>query len=461
MGCSSGKAAGNTLNTVRPDPEQKEVTLADGSKVRVDLASASLVYSLLVSQSDGSFFIDVRAQQDFDRAHLFGAWCMESGPTSKNDEANAPKETFLRTRCALRSVVLCGREANALQDASVLKGLLMLHELGVRPKGNFLVLRGGHAGFATRFPFCMRNRGAESSRPLPSCPAAVLGPESGMVHPSAVYLGTERCVKDAGAAAVLSSLKIKCIISLGNDASHSRVKGCRALAVPLSTNTQDARIAAARDACEKLKRQTEACLLYGPGSALAVAFFLTKMLPGIARSADEAASYIKLRYPSVEFETSERIAVSSGAVDKSTARIASVSSPAPPQGQPPAPQPVAPPPGPANGDASAPPTHVEQVCNAFRKRDRRAAETSLATVTAALSHVLKDPNEAKFRRLKGSNERVKKELLAHPEAIRLLRLCGFVRDGEDLVLPPTAPLQALRDLLQHLPESNAPNSWKP
>lgn len=113
--------------------------------------------------------------------------------------------------------------------------------------------------------------------------------------------------------------------------------------------------------------------------------------------------------------------------------------------------PVAPPAGGDTSPTKAQPTYVEELCNSFRKRDRRGAEVALATVRAAIAHVLEKPTEEKFRRLRGSNARVKREVLAHQEAVILLRLCGFVGDGEDLVLPPAAPLQALRDVLAKMP----------
>lgn len=119
---------------------------------------------------------------------------------------------------------------------------------------------------------------------------------------------------------------------------------------------------------------------------------------------------------------------------------------------PPSPRQLAPTAGTGAADAGpAPPgtSYVEELCAKLRKQ--RGGEAALGTVRAALTHVLEHPTEPKYRRLRGSNKRVKREILSHKEAVLLLRLSGFVADGEDLELPPAAPLQALRDLLARLP----------
>jgi len=82
----------------------------------------------------------------------------------------------------------------------------------------------------------------------------------------------------------------------------------------------------------------------------------------------------------------------------------------------------------------------------LKSRDPLAAQTTLTTLRTVLTNVANHPEDLKYRRLRGTNERLQREVLAHPEAVELLRLVGFVRDGDDLVLPAAAPLQALRML---------------
>lgn len=91
---------------------------------------------------------------------------------------------------------------------------------------------------------------------------------------------------------------------------------------------------------------------------------------------------------------------------------------------------------------------------------RAAGQVAIGTVRVALSNVLGKPEEPKFRRLKGSNARVQRELLSHPEGVELLCLAGWLRESGDgghgdLVLPEKAPLGPLREVLAALPNVEA------
>lgn len=74
------------------------------------------------------------------------------------------------------------------------------------------------------------------------------------------------------------------------------------------------------------------------------------------------------------------------------------------------------------------------------------AEKILDTLGRLLRNISSHPLDEKYRRLRGSNERLQREVLAHPEAVELLRLIGFAGDGDDLVLLAGTPLLALEKL---------------
>jgi predicted aspartyl protease len=82
----------------------------------------------------------------------------------------------------------------------------------------------------------------------------------------------------------------------------------------------------------------------------------------------------------------------------------------------------------------------------LRARDPVAASTVFRTLGLVLKNIVRYPNENKYRRLHGNNERLQGEVLAHPEVVELLRLVGFGSDGQDLVLPQGTPLTALHKL---------------
>eukprot|EP00434_Breviolum_minutum_P021694 symbB.v1.2.019149.t1/scaffold1555.1/size186957/3 len=86
----------------------------------------------------------------------------------------------------------------------------------------------------------------------------------------------------------------------------------------------------------------------------------------------------------------------------------------------------------------------------IRHRLGMEAEVPLKTVRVVLEKVLAQPTEERLRRLKASNVRVQRELLAHPEAVALLQLAGFTSSNGDLVLSSGAALAPLREVLQSL-----------
>lgn len=83
----------------------------------------------------------------------------------------------------------------------------------------------------------------------------------------------------------------------------------------------------------------------------------------------------------------------------------------------------------------------------LRARDPLAAQGALKTVARLLRNVAAHPAEAKYRFLRGSNQRLQQHVLAHPEAVEILRLAGFIPETDGLVLPSTAPLDSLKQLI--------------
>merc|ERR1712187_459515 len=91
-------------------------------------------------------------------------------------------------------------------------------------------------------------------------------------------------------------------------------------------------------------------------------------------------------------------------------------------------------------------TQGRRAAEALRARDPLAAGTALRTLGVVLKNILRNPNEPKYRCLRGTNDRLQREVLAHPEVVELLQLIGFTNDGEDLVFPVGTPLTALKKL---------------
>jgi len=256
-------------------------------------------------------------------------------------------------------------------------------------------------------------------------------------------------VQEPNGIDVLEVLHVGTIINMsGKPCARSK---CRVVTLQAGSS-DDTRAAAARDACAKLQRMTDSCLLYGPASALAAALFLMEVLPKAAKSKDEAAAFIRLRFPAADFDTNVAQVVLSASANPGGPRAAASTAATPPADTPsPAqPSPVAPPAG-GTGSSDRERTSTEEMCARFQKRDRRGAEVALGTIRVAFTNILEHPTEDKYRRLKGSNARVRRELLAYPEAVQLVRMAGFVCDGEDLVLPPPSSHQVLRDMLQLMP----------
>jgi len=80
-------------------------------------------------------------------------------------------------------------------------------------------------------------------------------------------------------------------------------------------------------------------------------------------------------------------------------------------------------------------------------RNSEVARLALGTLGVVFRNIAKHPFDLKYRRLRGSNERLKREVLTHPEAVEILQLVGFGNDGEDFVLPLGTPLKALLKLV--------------
>lgn len=467
MGCctSGNEAAGEKL-AARVDPEHREVVLKDGSKMGVSLVSNSLAYCLLVAHGDGVVFLDNRPRADFDRLHIHSAWSLDPIPAKPgaggSSETSGPDtETLLaavRGRCNLRSVVIYNEKGSTLGDERVKAVLSLLQEAGARPKGHPLLLRGGLASFSRRFDFCVCGRGGEKSRALPVCPAELLAPDWGG-RPNALYLGTEHCVQEPNGIDVLSLLRVRNIINMSGKPCVRARQGYSIVTLQAASSDDQAQAAAARDACAKLQRMSDPCLLYGPASALAAALFLMDVLPKAASSKDEAAAFIRLRFPAADFDTTvAKVALTCAKGQNSSTlgpggpRAAASSAASVPTDTPSAvqPAPVAAPAG-SSPNSDKEKTHVDEVCSRLQKRDRRGAEVAFGTIRVVFNNILEHPTEERYRRLKGSNARVRKEVFAYPEAVQLARLAGFVGDGDDLVLPPPSSLQALRDILSMMP----------
>lgn len=509
MGCASSSASnpGGEVGAAlcfRPDPEVREVDLKDGdARMQVGFVSPSLAYCLLVAHpEDSTVFLDTRARTTFDNLHVHGAWCLAearaggSNSAAPDAEGNTQSTAWLdalRARCTLRSVIVYGDETKASTDEGVLSMLRSLRRSGARPKGAPMVLKTGVRNFVERFPFCLCKRGEERTRPLPPSPAEVLAPgwsgsptSKAKAKPPALYLGTDRCLNGGGgagneraASGVLRCLGVKHVIRIATGdggftpPSGSRLKFTTVKASlpkdPLTSGCTD--VDAARRACDILGRQASPCLVVGHAGAVAVALFLVDALPGSAGSVDEVMAIVKGRFPSAEFDATAQAAITGLLAKRGRAAPnAETSAPVLEQVSPP-PQPVAPPPHGGRvsgsrdtaGDNGAPndhpPSYVSKLCKRLRDRNPTAAEVSLETLRRILNHILEDPAEPKFRRLKASNERVKKEVLSHGEVVEMLRLVGFVRDDNgDFVLPPATPLQGLRDLLGFMPAPKAPSS---
>lgn len=301
-----------------------------------------------------------------------------------------------------------------------------------------LVLAGGMSALAARFSFCVSG---PADAPAPKGPVEVIRPGTRRQRPPSVYLGQESCLQGDQCAGALAALGIRRILNLTGRPCPGQLSKGRSVIQMDGSNVETAQAAAV-----KLGRQRAPCLVYGPRSELAVALYLLTSFPRVFTGSEIVIAFVTQRLPGALFDTTAMTALRgcSANTGDSTSQVA----PPPP---PPAEEPSAPPQESHPADGPVPFAHVKEVCAKFQKRNRRAAEASLKTIKVVLNNVLEHPTDPKFRRLKGDNKRVKTEILAHPEAVELLRLAGFIRDGEDLVLPPTNPRQGVRDLLDHMP----------
>jgi len=333
---------------------------------------------------------------------------------------------------------------DSLRDKGVLQVLAMLHKAAVRPKGQILVLRQGVATLARRFPFSMRSKGAEKEAALPPCPAELLGPGwSGTRRPPTLYIGSEACVVEPSAGPVFSALNVRTVLSTSGKSLKTPHKRCSVVTIGEGIGAHgEALIAVAREGCDRVMRQSTSCLLCGPASTLVASLVLAEAFPRVAQSVDEAEAYVRLRYPpagvldgAARLEVSRVIARKAGKKDPMLEQQSNAAS------------------GVCEGQQRT--GVVQDLYSQLSRRNRRSAEVVLGTIRDALNKILEQPTEAKFRRLKGKNPRVQRELFAHPEAVQILRVGGFVTDDQDLVLPPAAPLQALREVLAQLPAPRA------
>lgn len=489
------------MNAARADPVIKEVALGDGSSMSVGIASDSLVYCLLVAPGDAAVFLDAQPRAAFDRSHVHGAWCLDgasgsAGASSSSSAgpgaADSSHDAALRARCSLRSAIVYSGSAQPVGDERINSVLRTLQRIGARPQGQVLLLRGGLTAFTKRFGFCVCGKGGEKAKPLGACPAEVLAPGWGGSRPPALYIGSERCLQATTPSgqppAALRALQIGTIINL-TGAPCPRIS-CKVVDVKATGAAADDQTLRAREACAKLGKLGVPCMLYGSEvAALAAALFLVEVLPKAVNSKDTAISLIKQRVPVAELDSAaaQVLLATAAGIQIETAEVPNgpggprvAGSPAPPQAgrtdQPVAAQPPAqllsvapasgasrPQPTPArssgkggaavgrsNGAVAKETSVAAEAFAKFQARDRKGSEIALKTLRAAWQHILEKPSEEKYRCLKGSNARVKSEILAYPEAMQLLRLAGFSQVGEDFVLPEHAPLQALRDVLAGL-----------
>lgn len=432
MGCASSGSRRATEEVLPADPRPAQVTLTDGSTVTVGLASDSFVYCVLAGHGETAVILDARETSAFQTGHLSGAWSL--GNAGDGTERGTNLETALRSRCNLRTVVVCGGQVDVLRDPQVMHVLWLLRQAEVRPKGSPLVMRGGMGALSQRFHFCL-----QGARTVPASPAEIYGPELCHGRPSALYLGSERCVHDPSAAVVLAALGMRAVFNLtrrpcpvawpgGPQFLHL---GVRKSSDPKAEGRPPEELA--QEAFAKLRRQSGPCLVYGPGGELAVALFLVDAFPRLAPGPEEAMAWITRRLPSAQFDAACQAFLRARAKCGSGVPISH---------EPETPLREELRGASAKGSQS---TRVEELAAQLKKR--RGGPQALATIQVALNNVLQHPEDIKYRRLRGDNPRVRDEILAFFEAVELLRLAGFVQDGRDLNLPPVAPLQGLRDLL--------------
>jgi len=83
------------------------------------------------------------------------------------------------------------------------------------------------------------------------------------------------------------------------------------------------------------------------------------------------------------------------------------------------------------------------------RADKIAFDTTHEMLCKVVENIVKAPAEPKYRKLRTTNEKINALLLA-PGACQLLLGCGFVEDGEFLVLPEAAAIEPLAAALSGL-----------
>lgn len=83
---------------------------------------------------------------------------------------------------------------------------------------------------------------------------------------------------------------------------------------------------------------------------------------------------------------------------------------------------------------------------------KEAGEKSLAIVYKILSNITKHPDDEKYRRLKLSNNAIKKHICSFAEALQILNLAGFIEEddgegGRRLRLPAKGSLEKIKQIV--------------
>eukprot|EP00929_Paragymnodinium_shiwhaense_P074687 TRINITY_DN38231_c0_g2_i1.p1 TRINITY_DN38231_c0_g2~~TRINITY_DN38231_c0_g2_i1.p1 ORF type:complete len:552 (+),score=31.32 TRINITY_DN38231_c0_g2_i1:79-1656(+) len=515
MGCSYGSQGGQLASVgplkvgiISSDPKVLEVKLWDGMPHTVGLASDSLVYCMLAGCGDGAVFLDGRKRTDYDKAHLYSSRNLDAlmqpanapgvgSPTlAENSDVFRPDlawEAALRSLCNFKRVIVCGYGSVGTQeeldsDEDVKLVLHLLRYAGVKPKEPALVVRNGISGFSRRFQFCLRSTHAQ--KPLPACPAEILSPLWGGSAPGALYLMlqppmTLPMTAGADVRSVMVHLGIGVIVVAGTEAlqgaSSNNWQGVRVLHSKTTTikngslcSREELEAACVSQACVLLSRQRARCLLCGSAAPLVAALFIVHALPqSPVISVDEVAGLLRQRCPQADLSATARQRVADALLEKYPRP------PAPPVADKASPQVPSTAqkhlPTPASKDPEkltptrygVAPTHNEtrpdvtlrtkDLCRKFVERDAASAATALKTLATALKNIKDSPAEPKYRRLKGSNERVQRDLLRHPEIVEILELVGWWRSAggtgagksgpPDFEFPTAAPLEGLTDVL--------------
>lgn len=435
MGCcsaipadSAGPASGRSSASSSGQPV--EVTEFFESAQKVLLASASYCYCLLISSA--ATFVDVRDKDAFSQSHLYGAWSLHSHVTRNLDGAAS---NALKSLCDLRRVVVVS--ANPLKDDKV-KRLLELLKKTARPSQ--LLLMDNLPQFQQRFPFCIR-KGSDTF-PLPPCPLELWVPPEGkqQQQPPALYLGPVTCLERTHEA--LQCFKIGAVVQLVDDLRATpmplpgsiKLQRVQVAKMELETfegtesETQQRTLdlaakvgASSLEASERILSLRVPCFLCGPWSAVVAALALRRILVSELRTTEELCGFLKDRCA-----TNQALQYGLPHVAILALNLA-LGSPSP------------------GWLSTTPKAQAAQL----RRRLGSEAELPLKTVRRVLEKVLAQPSEERLRRLKASNPRVQREVLAHPEAVLLLHMAGFTSTvSGDLVLPSAAALGPLRQVLQ-------------